>query len=147
MQEKLVELRLSKAQRKAAAKHLKEYFTLPSRIESKKAMAEAAATKMTPGYHPSEVQTNQAPSSKIERYTMVMSEVAYLEKRYALLHTIYSTQIDEQQRELWDLLYDPRYYRSDEGVMRDMHIGTRKQYYRIKHKLLVRIHEHFGEEY
>lgn len=147
MQERLFETRLTKEQRKAATKHLKEYFTLPSRIESKRAMAEMAATKMTPGYVPSEVQTHQAPSSKVERYTLTMDEVEILEKRYAILCRIFDTLIDDQQRQLWDLLYNPRYYRTDEAVMLIMGIYSNKKYYGIKNKLLGIVHEHFGDGY
>lgn len=147
MQERLFETRLDKGQRKAAGKHLKEYFTLPSRIESKRAMAELAATKMTPGYVPSEVQTHQAPSSKVERYAITMDEVDILEKRYAILSRIYDTLIDDQQRELWDLLYDPRYFRSDDAVMQQMRISSTRTYYGIKNKLLGIIHDHFGDGY
>lgn len=147
MQERLFETRLDKGQRKAAGKHLKEYFTLPSRIASKTAMAELAATKMTPGYVPSEVQTHQAPSSKVERYAITMDEVDILEKRYAILSRIYDTLIDDQQRELWDLLYDPRYFRKDEAVMQMMQIYSTNTYYGIKNKLLGIIHDHFGDGY
>jgi len=147
MQERLFETRLTKAQRKVAAKYLKEYFTLPSRIESKRAMAEMSATKLTPGYNPSEVQTHQAPSSKVERYTLAMDEVSLLEQRFVILSRIHDTLIDDQQRELWELLYDPRYYRKDELVMSMMQIYSTNTYYGIKHKLLGIVHDHFGDGY
>ncbi|WP_026830816.1 hypothetical protein [Exiguobacterium antarcticum] len=147
MQGRLFETRLDKGQRKAAGKHLKEYFTLPSRIASKTAMAEMAATKMTPGYVPSEVQTHQAPSSKVERYAIAKSEIEILEMRLNILHRIYVELIDDQQRELWDLLYDPKYYRTDELVMSMMKIHSTNTYYGIKHKLLGIIHDHFGDGY
>lgn len=147
MQERLFETRLDKGQRKAAGKHLKEYFTLPSRIASKTAMAEMAATKMTPGYVPSEVQTHQAPSSKVERYAMAKSEIEILEIRLNILHRIYVELIDDQQRELWDLLYDPRYFRSDDAVMQRMRISSTRTYYGIKNRLLGIVHDHFGDDY
>lgn len=147
MQERLFETRLTKAQRKVAAKYLKEYFTLPSRIESKRAMAEMSATKMTPGYNPSEVQTHQAPSSKVERYTLAMDEVSLLEQRFVILSRIHDTLIDDQQRELWELLYDPRYYRSDDAIMQQMRISSTRTYYGIKNKLLGIVHDHFGDGY
>ncbi|KOP29497.1 hypothetical protein ADM98_11540 [Exiguobacterium sp. BMC-KP] len=147
MQERLFETKLTKEQRKAAGKHLKEYFTLPSRIESKRAMAEMAATKMTPGYNPSEVQTHQAPSSKVERYALTMSEVEMLLKRYTILCRIHESLIDDQQRLLWELLYDPKYFRSDDAVMHEMRISSTRTYYGIKNKLLGIVHDHFGDGY
>lgn len=147
MQERLFETRLTKYQRRAAAKCLKEYFTLPSIIASKTAMAEAAATKMTPGYVPSEVQTHQAPSSKVERHTMVMDEVRYLETRYEILCRIHDEMIDDRLREFWELAYDPRFYRTHQVIKEMMAIGSNEQFYGIKNKLLGIVHEHFGDGY
>lgn len=147
MQERLFETRLDKGQRKVACKHLKGYFTLASRIASKRGMAELAATKMTPEYVPSEVQTHQAPSSKVERYAIAKSEIELLEMRLNILHQIYVGLIDDQQRELWDLLYDPKYYRTDEAVMQQMQISSMRTYYSIKNKLLGIVHDHFGVIY
>lgn len=147
MQERLFETRLTKYQRRTAAKCLKEYFTLPSIIAQKTMTAEVAATKMTPGYVPSEVQSNQSPSSKVERYTMVMDEVNYLKARYGVLCRIHDELIDDRLREFWELAYNPRYYHTQRFIKDEMMLGSNAQFYGIKNKLLAIIDEHFGDGY
>lgn len=147
MQERLFETRLTKYQRRNAERCLRDYFRLPSIIAHKTATAEVAATKMTPGYVPSEVQSNQSPSSKVERYAIVMGEVEYLKARYSVLSRIHDELIDERLREFWDLAYDPRYYRTQHAIKEAMNFGSNTQFYSVKNKLLAIIDEHFGDGY
>lgn len=147
MQERLFEVQLTRYQRRGAEKCLRDYFKLPSIIAHKTAMAEVAATKMTPGYIPSEVQTHQAPSSKVERHAITMDEVAYLKARYSILCRIHDELIDERLRAFWDVAYDPRYYQTRDSIKDTLRIGSNRQFYDIKNKLLTVIDEHFGDGY
>lgn len=147
MQERLFDVKLTRYQRRNAEKCLRDYFKLPSIIAQKTAMAEVAATKMTPGYVPSEVQANQSPSSKVERYTITMDEVNYLKARYNVLCQIHDELIEDRLRDFWDIAYNPRYYQTRDSIKRAMGFGSNRQFYDVKNKLMSVIDEHFGDGY
>ena len=147
MQERLFNVKLTRYQRLNAEKCLRDYFKLPSIIAQKTMTAEVAGTKMTPGYVPSEVQTNHSPSNKIKRYTIIMDEVNYLKALYDILCRIHDELIDDRLLEFWKMAYNPRFYQTQRAIKEKIMLGSNTQFYGIKNKLLAIIDEHFGDDY